>query len=636
MAKYAQIFQTLLASQQADGVTLAGGKAYFYVPGSEVLKTIYADRNKTQTAANPYTLSSDGTAEIYGDGLYDVKITNSALVQKAYWDDVSIRGESSVFYTTLEDYGGAGDDSTSNNAALAALVAAIPAGGAVEIALQPGATYRFTATKGTALISLSGLKGFKLTGAGAILRDMQTYATTEEAKFIQFTACNNIYIDPMIKFTSQEFNTGISDQTGLSWFKFLQGCTNIRGGGRFYGGFHGFWFDRTTGNPASYISKDIDLDVFAYKVTYPTLQTRSGYNARIKTHAESCQRSYFAFGGGHHTKADITVKNQNAAVLLSTDGGGNGIYDIDITVHDRESDTNNASAGRIGLQFFGPTPATIKDVKIHMNLLNSESSPFRESLFINKALSTSDGTSVTAGVGHVLDNVTISGISEQFNNREHIFMYGAFASPDIVRNINIENFTGLSVGEANSESNIELAFGNALEGTVNLRGVELSTGQAVGITHSTGRTVMTGCKVYDGTLSTTDTTTIDYFGCTIVNGGLQSLTNKLFYATTIAGQPAANPPYLEAAASPTSPRAAGTLVTVSAHFGTLPIYDFEFWVKAPGGSYVLAQAASTTTTYAWNTTGLAAGVYRIAVQVQLTGDTATIAEKIIDFTITAP
>jgi len=636
MARYAQSFDTLLTSQQAGGVTLASGKAYFYVPGTETLKAIYTDRNKTEPADNPYTLSADGTAQIFGDGLYDIKITNSAGVQKFFWEDVAIRGESSSFYTTLEDYGGAGDDSTSNNAALAALVAAIPAGGAVEIALQPAGVYRFTATKGQALVSLSGLTGFKLTGTGAVLKDMQTYATTEEAKFIQFTDCDNIYIDPQIKLVSQEFNTAISDQTGLSWFKFLQGCTNIRGGARFYGGFHGFWFDRTTGNPASYISRDIDLDVYAYKLTYPTLQTRSGYNTRIKTYAEGCQRSYFAFGGGHHTRADITVKNQNAAVLLSTDGGGNGIYDIQISVHDRESDTNNASAGRIGLQFFGPTAATIKDVKIHMDLLNNASSPFRESLFINKATSTSDGTSVTAGVGHVLDNVTISGISEQVNNREHVFMYGAFASPDIVRNITIENFTGLSVGEAFSESNIELPLGDALEGTVNLRGVELSTGQAMGITHSTGRTVMTGCKMYDGTLSTDDTTTIDYFGCTIVNGGLQSLTNKLFYATTIAGQPAANPPYLEAGAAPASPQAAGTLVTVSAHYGTLPIYDFEFWVKAPGDSYVLAQAANTTETFAWDTTGLAAGVYRIAVQVQLIGDTTTLAEKILNFTITAP
>ena len=90
MSSKAQIFQTLLTSQRASGVTLAAGKAYFYTPGTTTLKTIYADRNKATPAANPYTLSADGTAMLYGDGLYDVKITTSTGVQKALWEDVSL------------------------------------------------------------------------------------------------------------------------------------------------------------------------------------------------------------------------------------------------------------------------------------------------------------------------------------------------------------------------------------------------------------------------------------------------------------------------------------------------------------------------------------------------------------------
>jgi hypothetical protein len=90
MASKGQIFDALLVSQQSGGVTLAGGKAYFYVPGTETLKAIYADRNKVTPAANPYTLSADGTAMVYGDGLYDVKITNSAGVQKFLWEDIQL------------------------------------------------------------------------------------------------------------------------------------------------------------------------------------------------------------------------------------------------------------------------------------------------------------------------------------------------------------------------------------------------------------------------------------------------------------------------------------------------------------------------------------------------------------------
>jgi hypothetical protein len=104
-ANKSQIFDPLLVSQRAGGVTLAAGKAYFYVPGSTTLKPIYLDRNSTQPAANPYTLSADGTAELYGDGLYDISVRNSANVEKFFWEDVNIRdiARELVYFDTLAD-----------------------------------------------------------------------------------------------------------------------------------------------------------------------------------------------------------------------------------------------------------------------------------------------------------------------------------------------------------------------------------------------------------------------------------------------------------------------------------------------------------------------------------------------------
>jgi len=99
MAIYGQIFDALLTSQRAGGTTLSGGKAYFYSPGTTTLKTVYADRSKATPAANPYTLSSDGTAMLYGDGLYDIKITTAGDVQKYLWEDVALQDASGEFYT---------------------------------------------------------------------------------------------------------------------------------------------------------------------------------------------------------------------------------------------------------------------------------------------------------------------------------------------------------------------------------------------------------------------------------------------------------------------------------------------------------------------------------------------------------
>jgi len=121
MATKAQLFNALLTSQRASGVTLSGGKAYFYVPGSVTLKAIYEDRDKQTPAANPVTLDSNGQALVFGDGIYDVQVTNAAgSVSLPLWEDVSI-----VDIST-------GNDSVANYDSLAAAVSAI---GATETTL---------------------------------------------------------------------------------------------------------------------------------------------------------------------------------------------------------------------------------------------------------------------------------------------------------------------------------------------------------------------------------------------------------------------------------------------------------------------------------------------------------------------
>jgi len=99
----AKLFDALLASQRASGVTLAGGKAYFYTPGTTSLKTIYSSQNKT-VAANPVTLDANGQARVYGDGLYDVQVQNSTLsVSLPLWEDVRLT-DGSENLTWIDQY----------------------------------------------------------------------------------------------------------------------------------------------------------------------------------------------------------------------------------------------------------------------------------------------------------------------------------------------------------------------------------------------------------------------------------------------------------------------------------------------------------------------------------------------------
>lgn len=118
----AQIFETLLTSQRASGVTLASGKVYFWYPGTTNAKPIYANRGMTTVAANPYTLSANGTAMLYGSGLYDVALYTAANVQVTLWEDVSLIDMMSDSEARPEWYGAVGDGVTDDTTAIQAAV----------------------------------------------------------------------------------------------------------------------------------------------------------------------------------------------------------------------------------------------------------------------------------------------------------------------------------------------------------------------------------------------------------------------------------------------------------------------------------------------------------------------------------
>jgi len=76
---------------------------------------------------------------------------------------------------------------------------------------------------------------------------------------------------------------------------------------------------------------------------------------------------------------------------------------------------------------------------------------------------------------------------------------------------------------------------------------------------------------------------------------------------------------LQVTVSPASPAASGTTVTVTAQASGCPDPNpqYQFWVLPPGGTaYQLVQAYSSSSTFTWNTTGLAAGSYRFSVWVR--------------------
>ncbi len=69
-----QIDMLLSQVRTNAGGSLAGGHVHFYSAGTTTNKTVWTDYAKTTPAANPYTLDANGTALLYGDGIYRIVI----------------------------------------------------------------------------------------------------------------------------------------------------------------------------------------------------------------------------------------------------------------------------------------------------------------------------------------------------------------------------------------------------------------------------------------------------------------------------------------------------------------------------------------------------------------------------------
>jgi hypothetical protein len=72
-------------------------------------------------------------------------------------------------------------------------------------------------------------------------------------------------------------------------------------------------------------------------------------------------------------------------------------------------------------------------------------------------------------------------------------------------------------------------------------------------------------------------------------------------------------------ASPSSPRPTGTQVTFTASASTCSQPQYEFWVQATGGSWILGRSYGTSPTYLWTTTGDGKTTYNVDVWARQNG-----------------
>ncbi len=101
-ATNAKSIEFLLSQVRNTSGSLAGGTVTAYASGTSTLKTIWLDRGKATTAANPYTLDSNGTAQLFGDGVYRILIKTSDGVTVYDRSGQSYRDASGLAYDVAD------------------------------------------------------------------------------------------------------------------------------------------------------------------------------------------------------------------------------------------------------------------------------------------------------------------------------------------------------------------------------------------------------------------------------------------------------------------------------------------------------------------------------------------------------
>jgi hypothetical protein len=86
-----------------------------------------------------------------------------------------------------------------------------------------------------------------------------------------------------------------------------------------------------------------------------------------------------------------------------------------------------------------------------------------------------------------------------------------------------------------------------------------------------------------------------------------------------------------------SPQTAGTSVTLNASSTACSSPQYEYWMLSPGGTYTLLRSWTTSTSFAWNTSGLSNGAYQLEIWAKDASSSTTSydTDAVLDFTIGA-
>jgi hypothetical protein len=422
-------------------------------------------------------------------------------------------------------FGAVADGISDCTAALKAWATFIQVNGGGQARIPPG-TYRVLRgtewVNGSTLCAFSGLPGLSIDVRGTIV-DETVYSGSQSSRLFAFTACSNVVVSGLKVESQSLFSASFAPNWGLDAITLLQGCANITVDFEMVGGRDGVIAYRLAADPLSYRSSGITVRGKCYEVHYPYVGQFSGDLATVELDCTRCGRDFYLYGVKDVT---VRVKTRDQQVTSQIAAySGLGCESVSVSLVDTESVLRVSAAPQLEITYGDSTPATIRDVHVHLNLKNPSAAPRSHALGFNK-FSDGGGTPDGVGRGHVLEGFRLTGRSDNTGVAvSHMNMNaGAFATPDVIRKFVIEDFVGLGAA-----SPITAPLG-VLEGTSAWSRVKCEH-NIYAQNYGVGRVAFDSCEAANFSVSTSTTEVHDYYSCRATDGTAQGResTGKRFY-----------------------------------------------------------------------------------------------------------
>lgn len=387
-----------------------------------------------------------------------------------------------------------------------------------------GTSYSIATVFGQTLFSFENCDGLELDFTGSFFTDTTNYISSNATGYIfKFTDCTGVKFTGSLSGTANSY-TGSQDGYGASWCGFLGNCVDLDLSLNVTGGSRGIHFSGTSATATLLRSRNIKANINTVNTSYPYLAGFSGDNAEIKLSCNNSLRDFF-IACSTNVNLNVIAKNQRATALIKAyEGKGNDT--IFVKYYNRDTTFAYSPAPVIAIEFGDITPGWNRNINIELDTKVNAASPWNGTVAFGKFDNSNNPDNV--GRGHIFENIKITGVSDNTGaNVGHVYSNGgSLTSPDVARNIIVEDFVGIA-------GNIQpgIFYANALEGNLVWKNVVCQGNMNPGQTDSESMITLIGCSAYNFTTTTADTGYHIYINSRITDATLQSIINKTFINT---------------------------------------------------------------------------------------------------------